>query len=92
MARFPAPREPGHAIAGVRRTHRDPMPALLQETGNETLVDRVVLSHEHAEPPPRLREGVIAFTAARPIKRGEEITIDYRGDEKDRRLWFRARP
>ena len=50
----------------------------------------------HAERPtahgePRLREKVIVFTAARDIRRGEEITIDYRGSETDRKLWFRAK-
>jgi hypothetical protein len=48
-------------------------------------------SHPNAHGEPRIRERVIEFTAARPIKKGEEITIDYRGDEVDRELWFRAK-
>ena len=48
-------------------------------------------SHPNAHGEPRLRERVIEFTAARPIGRGEEITIDYRGSETDRQVWFHER-
>ncbi len=51
--------------------------------------------YNHSDEPnahgePRLRERVIEFTAARPIRKGEEITIDYRGDEGGREVWFKA--
>ena len=43
----------------------------------------------HGEP--KIREKVIDWTAARAIKKGEEITIDYRGSETDRQVWFHER-
>jgi SET domain-containing protein len=47
--------------------------------------------HPNAHGEPRLRDGVIEFRAARPIEKGEEITIDYRGDETERSVWFKAK-
>jgi len=47
--------------------------------------------HPNAHGEPRIRERVIEFTAARRIRRGEEITIDYRGDETERSVWFKAK-
>ena len=51
-------------------------------------------NHSHtpnAHGEPKIRDRVIEFTAARDIPKGEEITIDYRGDETDRELWFKAK-
>jgi hypothetical protein len=47
--------------------------------------------HPNAHGEPKIRDRVIEFTAARDIMKGEEITIDYRGDERDRSVWFRER-
>jgi SET domain-containing protein len=57
--------------------------------GQGTLYNHSGRPNAHGEP--RLREKVIEFTTARPIRRGEEITIDYRGDERERTLWFKAK-
>lgn len=57
--------------------------------GQGSLYNHSADPNAHGEP--RLRDRVIQFTAARPIKRGEEITIDYRGDDTRRALWFKAK-
>ena len=51
-------------------------------------------NHSHdpnAHGEPKIRERVIEFTAARKIERGEEITIDYRGGDHEREVWFKTK-
>jgi SET domain-containing protein len=47
--------------------------------------------HPNAAGEPVIRDRVIEWRAIRAIKKGDEITIDYRGDEVDRELWFKAK-